>query len=76
MGSIPPSPDWRLLYELALSETDRCELPHRVSAARGAILRRVETRGDNPSPSELRAMENALKDLQRLAEMMVAGEVA
>jgi hypothetical protein len=62
------------LYQAALSETDRSRLPAQIAAARAAILNLEEV--VEPSPNERPAREDALRDLERLAEMSVAGEVA
>jgi hypothetical protein len=75
MGNdFPTAKNWRFLYEAALSETDRSRLPARIAEVRAAILNLEEAA--ELSPSELRAREDALRDLERLAEIVVAGEVA
>jgi hypothetical protein len=80
MRSIPPTSlsesEWRSLYDAAFSETERSKLPGRISAARGAILQRAQNGIKNASPAELRALDDALTDLERLAVMLAAGEVA
>jgi hypothetical protein len=75
MGNhLSTNENWRFLYEVALSETDRSRLPARIAAARAAILNLEEV--VEPSPNERQAREDALRGLERLAEMSVAGEVA
>jgi hypothetical protein len=64
--------DWEPLYEAALLETDRSKLPERISVARNAILDRIEQTLRNPSPAEHRVMNDALRNLRRLAEIMAA----
>ena len=63
------SPDWRRLYETALLEKDPSKLIARISAARGAILDRIEDNLKNPALSEQGAMNDALRNLRRLAEV-------
>jgi hypothetical protein len=62
--------DWEPLYEAALLETDRSKLPERISVARNAILDRIEQTLRNPSPAEHRVMNDALRNLRQLAEIM------
>ena len=64
------SPDWKPIYEAALLETDGSKLPERITAARTAILDRIEESLTSPLPSEHRAMDDALRNLRRLAERM------
>jgi hypothetical protein len=71
---FPTDKNWRFLYEVALSETDQSRLPARIAVARAAILNLEEAA--EPSANERRAREDALRDLERLAEIIVAGEVA
>ena len=63
------NPDWKPLYEAALLETDLSKLPGRIIMARNAILDRIEEGLTNPLPSEHRAMNDALRNLRRLAEI-------
>jgi hypothetical protein len=63
-----PSGDWRPFYEAALSETDVTKLPQRITAARGAILDRIEEGFTHSLPGEHRAMDDALRNLGRLAQ--------
>jgi len=62
------SPDWKPLYEAALLETDASKLLERISVARSAILDRIEESLRNPSPGEHRVMNDALRNLRRLAK--------
>lgn len=64
-----PEADWKPLYEAAILETDAGKLLERISAARNAILERIEETLRNPSPAEHRIMNDALRNLCRLAEM-------
>ena len=64
------SHDWKPLYDAALLETDGSKLPERISVARNAILDRIEQTLRNPSPAEHRVMNDALRNLRRLAAGM------
>jgi len=64
------SRDWKPLYEAALFETDGSKLPERITAARTAILDRIEESLTSPLPSEHRVMNDALRNLRRLAAGM------
>ena len=59
--------DWKQFYEAALLETDGSKLPERLTAARTAILDKIEESLTSPLPSEHRAMDDALRNLRRLA---------
>jgi hypothetical protein len=60
-------PDWQKTYEEALLEADPQQLPHRVSAAESAILRRLEAVRSVPDGRlELQAMQDALNSLSVL----------
>jgi hypothetical protein len=60
--------DWKPLYEAALFETDVTKLPERITAARSAILDRIEESFKHSLPGEHRAMDDALRNLRRLAQ--------
>jgi hypothetical protein len=60
--------DWKPLYEAALLETDAGKLPQRITTARSAILDRIEESLTHPRPGEQRAMDDALRNLRRLAQ--------
>jgi hypothetical protein len=60
--------DWKPLYEAALFETNVTKLPERITAARGAILDRIEESFKHSLPGEHRAMDDALRNLRRLAQ--------
>ncbi len=64
--------DWKPLYEAALLETDVSKLAQRITVARIAILDRIEESLTSPLPSEHRAMDDALRNLRRLAEITTA----
>ena len=72
----PATSDWKPLYEAALFESDPSHLRERISSARSAILNRIEDTLKNPLPSEQRAMDDALRTLRRLAEMVTPGHAA
>ena len=59
---------WKPLYEAALVESDAGKLPERITIARSAILERIEESLKHSLPGEHRAMDDALRNLRRLAE--------
>jgi inhibitor of KinA sporulation pathway (predicted exonuclease) len=61
--------DWKPLYKAALLETDVTKLPQRVTAARSAILNRIEESFTHSLLGEHRAMDDALRNLRRLAKL-------
>jgi hypothetical protein len=61
--------DWIPLYEMAMLETDPGKLPQRITTARSAILDRIEESLTHPLPGEQRAMDDALRNLRRLAQI-------
>jgi hypothetical protein len=61
--------DWKPLYEAALLETDLSKLPERITSARSAILDRIEESFTHSLPGEHRAMDVALTNLRRLAQL-------
>jgi hypothetical protein len=65
--------DWKPLYEAALLETDVTKLPERITAARGAILGRIEESftHSHSLPGEQGAMDDALGNLRRLAQLTI-----
>jgi hypothetical protein len=63
--------DWKPLYEAALLETDVAKLPERITAARTAILDRIEETFVHSLPGEQRAMDEALRNLRSLAQLTV-----
>ncbi len=69
--SQPDNCDWKPLYEAALSEADERKLLERSAAARMAILDRIEVSlTTSRLPGEHRAMDDALRNLRRLAKLM------
>ena len=69
-------PDWKPLYDAALLETNSTKLPERITLARSAIFDRIEESLTNPVPSEHLAMDDALRNLRRLARMMSSKSTA
>ena len=63
--------DWMPWYEMALVETDAGKLPERITMARNAILDRIEESLTHPLPGEQRAMDDALRNLRRLAQTTI-----
>jgi len=61
--------DWIPLYEMALLEADAGKLPQRITIARSAIFDRIEESLTHPLPGEQRAMDDALRNLRRLAQI-------
>ena len=74
--SFAASYDWRPLYEAALQESDPSRIRDRISAARTAILDTIEDTFKNSSPSNQRAMNDALRNLRRLEPFAVNREAA
>ena len=66
MKHLPPTTEWKPLYEAALFETDSSKLLQRIITARTAILDRIEESLTHPIPAECRAMDDALTTLRRL----------
>jgi hypothetical protein len=63
--------DWKSLYEEALLEIHVAKLPERITAARSAILDRVEETFVHSLPGEQRAMDEALRNLRSLAQLTI-----
>jgi len=63
--------DWKPLYEAARLETDVTKLPERITAARGAILDRIEESFVHSLPGEQRAIDEALHNLRSLAQLRI-----
>jgi hypothetical protein len=61
--------DWKPLYQAAVLETDITKLPERITTARSAILDRIEESFTHSLPGEQRAMDDALRNLRRLAQL-------
>ena len=70
------SANWKPLYEVAVSETDAGKLPERIVSARNAILDRIEETLTRPLPSEHRAMDDALRNLRKLAGITTSQRAA
>lgn len=68
--------DWKPLYEAALLETDASKLPTRITVARSAIFDRIEESLSHPITSEHRAMDDALRNLRRLAQTRITRNAA
>lgn len=62
--------DWKSLYEAALRETDSSKVAQRIALARGAILNQIEESLRNPAVAEHSAMDNALRNLRKLARRL------
>jgi hypothetical protein len=62
--------DWMSLYEAAVRETDRSKLAERIATARGAILNNIEKSMRQPAFGDQCAMDNALRNLRRLARAL------
>ena len=62
--------DWMSLYDAAVRETDRTKLPERIASARGAILNNVEKSIRQPAIGDQCAMDEALRNLRRLARAL------
>jgi len=68
--------EWKQLYEAAMLETDSDKLRERITTARIAILERIEESFAHPLPGEHRAMDEALRELRRLAAMAISKHAA
>ncbi|MBV9626412.1 MAG: hypothetical protein JOZ14_20795 [Acidobacteria bacterium] len=73
---LATSPDWRALYEAALRENDPSRVRDRITAARTAIFDTVEDTLKISSPSNQRAMNDALRKLKRLEHTGSSREAA
>jgi len=63
----PKHPDWKILYRVAILETNKSLLPQRVSQAEEAvILRGRELFYGNGDPEEKEALDDALYALRAL----------
>jgi hypothetical protein len=76
MEHFHPPTDWKTLYEAALFETDSSKLPQWITTARTAILDRIEESLTHTLPGEHRAMDDALRNLGRLAEIKITRSAA
>ena len=70
------STEWKPLYEAALLETDAGKLSQRIITARSAIFDRIEESLTHPLPGEHRVMNDALRNLRRLAQMITTKNTA
>jgi hypothetical protein len=69
-SSNPDNCEWKPLYEAALSEADEYKVIERIAAARNAILDRIEVSlTTSRSPGEHLAMDDALRNLRKLAQL-------
>ena len=63
------APQWKRLYQAAMSELDPAKLPQRISEAHKAIVDRTESRFLKPSDTEQLALRSALEVLSTLRKM-------
>lgn len=71
-GTNRSSPDWRILYESAITELDPKRFAVRIAEARSAILRRMDEVKRDSNTNEIEQLINALTllgDLSRMAEV-------
>jgi len=68
--------DWKPLYEAAVLEADAGKLRERITMARSAIFDRIEESLTHPLPGEHQAMNDALRNLRRLAAVSSSRNVA
>jgi hypothetical protein len=73
-----PLADWHKLYQAALFETDRREIPQRVAAAERAIVQRARQLFNSSADSveEDEALDDALYTLQALQNSLAQVEQA
>ena len=69
---IDTNSDWRSLYEAAVHETDRSKMPERIATARSAILDHIEQSIRTRPLGDHCAMDAALRNLRRLANIHLA----
>jgi len=55
-------------------EADVAKLPERITVARSAILDRIEETFVHSLPGEQRAMDEALRNLRRLAQLTTTAQ--
>ncbi len=68
-GGVFRTPDWKVLYQLALIELDPANLSHRISDARNAILDRIqETISVAAHYQERQELTDALSGLRGLQQ--------
>lgn len=60
------SQDWTQLYHAALLELDPTKLPERIKVAQQAVEARISLVIRQPNSQELRALEDALRNLRSL----------
>lgn len=67
------SESWKELFTAALLEFDNAKLAERISAARAAIVKRMESwqRGNQGDASEANALQDALHSLRHLEKIAV-----
>ena len=70
MPAADANSDWKSLYEAALRETDSSKVAQRIALARVAILNQIEESLRNPEVAEHSAMDNALRNLRKLARRL------
>lgn len=68
MHSTPHRPNWKELYQLAMTESDPFKLPQRVKDARRAIFDRIDETVRKPRTAEHQQMNDALNGLRVLQE--------
>ena len=74
MGDIisihaPHAPQWKRLYEAAMSELDPAKLLQRIAVAQSAVLNQMEDGFSKPSDSQQLALHDALHMLSTLRTM-------
>ena len=74
MGDIitihaPHAPQWKRLYEAAMSELDPAKLLQRIAVAQSAVLNQMEDGFSKPSDRQQLALHDALHMLSTLRTM-------
>jgi hypothetical protein len=70
MPGTDTNSDWKSLYEAAMRETDSSKVAQGIALARDAILTRIEKSIRNPAVADHQAMDNALRNLKKLARRL------
>jgi hypothetical protein len=70
MPATDTNSDWKSLYEAAMRETDSSKAAQGIALARDAILTRIEKSIRNPAVADHQAMDNALRNLRKLARRL------
>jgi hypothetical protein len=68
-GAVPPSANWKQLYQCAILEFDHTKLPQRIAKARHAMMDRSQELKTESKAGEFLDLEYALHMLGLLEEV-------